>query len=81
MGFLDRLAVVSLWVRKAEQTLFEEVTGSCQSCKTASAAHVLFLVPEREGDVLQAVAIADTSNAVLAPAEGTRASHVMCEVC
>lgn len=27
MGFLQRLAVVALWIRKTEQSLFEEVAG------------------------------------------------------
>jgi hypothetical protein len=42
---------------------------------------VLFLIPEGKGNVLQAVRIADTRNTILAPSEGARACHVVCEVC
>ena len=37
MGFLQRLAVVALWIRKTEQSLFEEVARSCQFGTTTSA--------------------------------------------
>lgn len=39
----------------------------------------LLLVPERKGDVHAAVCIGDTSDAILAPAKGTRTSHVVGE--
>jgi hypothetical protein len=42
---------------------------------------VLFLVPEGKGNVLQAVRIRNTRDTILAPTEGARACHVMCEVC
>lgn len=41
---------------------------------------VLFLVPEGKGDVLQAVVVGDTGDAVLAPSEGARPRHVVGEI-
>jgi hypothetical protein len=42
--------------------------------------HVLFLVPEGKGNVLQTVRITDTSDTVLTPTEGAGACHVMREI-
>lgn len=46
-----------------------------------SDTYVLFLIPECKGNILQAVRVAHTSNAVLSPAEGARACHIVSEVC
>jgi len=43
--------------------------------------HVLFLVPEGKGNVLQTVRVANTCDTVFAPAVGARAGHVVREVC
>ena len=48
--------------------------------KSGTGAHILFLVPESEGNVLEAVCIRHTSNAVLAPAKGARSRHVVREI-
>jgi hypothetical protein len=47
----------------------------------SSGMYALFLVPEGKGNVLQAMRVADTSNAILTPAVCARACHVVSEVC
>lgn len=54
MAFLDTLSMVSLWVGKPKESLFQEI--------------VLF-VPEAEGDIDKAVRVRDSRDAILAPAK------------
>jgi hypothetical protein len=57
---------------------YESVRTTHSAC---DSVYVLFLVPECEGDILQAMRVAYPSNAVFAPAEGARTCHVVREVC
>jgi hypothetical protein len=49
----------------------------CSKLKTGNS---LLLVPERKGNIHAAVGVRNTSNAILAPTESSRASHVVGEV-
>lgn len=46
----------------------------------AHSVNILLFIPESECDVLQAVGIRDTSDAVFAPPESTRPGMIMGEV-
>jgi len=65
MCFLDTLAMVSLWVAQTEQSLLQKR---------------ILLVPEGKSDMLQAMAITDTSDTVLTPSERSGSSLVVREV-
>jgi len=65
MCFLQTLAMISLWVAQAEQSLLQKG---------------ILLVPEGKSDVLQAMAITDTSNAVFTPSERSGSSLIVGEV-
>ena len=56
MSFFETLSMVALWVAETEQSLLQER---------------ILLVPERKGDMLVAMGIADTSDTVFAPSEGS----------
>jgi len=65
VSLLDTLAVVTLGVRETKKTFFQEG---------------VLLVPEREGNVLQAMGIAYTGDAVLSPSVCARSGVVVGEV-
>lgn len=52
MRLLDTFAMIALGIAQAEEPLLQEV---------------ILLVPECKSDILQAVSVANTSDAVLAP--------------
>ena len=63
--FFDIFPVVALAVRQAEHALFEDGIPA---------------IPQGYAETQQLLTVADTSNAVLAPAIGARSGLVMCEV-
>merc|ERR1711939_582574 len=65
MRLLDALAMIPLRIRKAKKTFLQEV---------------IFLVPEGKSNILQAMGIGDTSNAILSPAKCPRSSMFMGEM-
>lgn len=72
VAFLQRLAVVALWVGQAKQAFLEEITAFCQrQSSLLSQLILLFLIPEGEADVLQSMRVGNASNAVLAPSVGS----------
>lgn len=80
---LYTLAVVALRVGQAEQALFEEWTSSSQQMSLnghGRRLHVLFLIPERKSDVLQAVGVANPGNTVFAPSVRARSGVVVGKV-
>ena len=62
MGFLYALAMVTLGIAQSEQSLLQEG---------------VLLVPKRKGDILEAVSVGHTGNAVLAPPVRPRSSMFM----
>jgi len=86
MGFLQALTMVTLRVRQTKEALLQErtvlVLAHNAFCKLVEhfACNLLLLVPKSKGDVLQAVRVRDTSNAVLAPAIGARTRHIVGEI-
>ena len=72
VAFLQRLAVVALWVGQAKQAFLEEVTAFCQRQPISwSELTSLLLVPKGKANVLQSMRVGNASNAVLAPSEGS----------
>ena len=83
VGFLDTLAMVALGVGQTEEALLQEramshVSGACQTWR--GGGNALFLVPERESNVLKAMSIGNSGNTTLAPAKGSRPGGVMAEI-
>lgn len=66
MGFLDTFAMVALRVRQAKETLLQKG---------------VLPVPESKGDVLVAVGVADTGNAILTPSVGAGSRMLVGEIC
>lgn len=75
MCLLDALAMVSLRVGEAEESLLEEGTalwsafrvhrhGPGRCCK-----HALFPVPKGKGNILEAMSITDASYTIFTPSE------------
>lgn len=71
MSLLDTLTVVSLRVGQAKQALLEKGTkdGSADSPKQRRREQlgILLLVPESKSNVLEAMCIANTGNAIFTP--------------
>ena len=84
VAFFDGLAVVALRVRKAKETFLEVAavgrTSAREEWVKEGGRDLLLLVPKGKGNVHAAVGVRDTSNAVLAPAKGAAACHVVGEV-
>lgn len=84
VSFLDAFAMVSLRVGQPEEALFQEVAGGEVSLRGRAErdlrCNLLFLVPKAEGNVLSAVRVTDTGDAILAPAESARSSMIVREI-
>lgn len=65
MSLFETFTMIPLGIAQTEQPLFQES---------------ILLVPKSEGNMLVAVGIADSSNAILTPSESSRSSLIMGEV-
>jgi len=65
MRLFNALAMVTLWVAQAKESLLQKV---------------VLLIPESKSNVLQAVGVADTCYAILAPSVRSRPSMIVREV-
>ena len=71
MSLLERLSMVTLGVGQAKEALLQEVTARISTFAILTVGVDLLLsIPESKGDVLVAMRIRDTCDAVLTPAEG-----------
>lgn len=85
---LDALTVVSLRIRQTEKSLLEDVadrrtSGYIQdSCARGGGRqlYILFFVPKRKRNVLQAFVVGNTSNTILSPPVRSGSGMLMREV-
>ena len=71
VALFDGLSMISLRVGQAEKPFFQKIAIKCQrKKKDGYTLCLLFLVPEGKSDVLQAVSIGYTGDAILTPSEG-----------
>lgn len=78
MALLYRFTMVALGVGQAKQTLLEKFTDNI-NLRLAEFApqYSLFAVPERECNVQSPVGVADSGNAIFAPAISTLPGLIM----
>ena len=78
MRLFNRLAVVSLRVRKAEESLLEKITTLISTVQTLfHLGNILLFVPESKGNVLKTVGVGNTGDTVFTPPVRAGARHVM----
>lgn len=84
VGFFNTLAVIALRVGQAIKSLLEIGTSICQSLKLWNRVdrglYGLLPIPECESNVLKAMCITDTGNAIFAPSVGAGAGVFVGEV-
>lgn len=83
MGLFDTLAMVSLWVGQAEESLLEEGTMSRQQLDLTAywqGADALLLVPKGKSNILEAVGVADSGDAIFAPSVGPGTCVIVGEI-
>lgn len=87
---LDTLAMVTLRVGQAKESLLQKRTISCQLSVRrnrenggeggANSVDALLLVPKRKGDVLLTMGVSDSGNAVFTPSICSGARMVVGEI-
>lgn len=83
MGLLDALTMISLRIGQAKQAFFQNITKFSRSAWPSvelSTVDLLFLVPKCKCNVLQAMRIGDTGDAIFTPTKGPRPRMVVWEV-